>query len=70
MIKKFFMKKQTEEDTYDLADQIKTQLDILKSDFVLGKLTEGEYRELCKTINDGALKSARERISNIEELMK
>lgn len=67
MVLKFFTKKIEEPPKpYDYADQIKSQLDNITSDFKLGLMTESEYVALCKTLNDSALKLATERIDKLE----
>lgn len=68
MVLKFFTKKIEEPpESYDYADFIKSQLDNITSDFKLGLMTESEYKALCQTINDSALKLATERIERLED---
>ncbi len=66
MILKIFSKKKENPGTSAYAEQTRLRLDILKSDLKLGKISESEYRELCKTINDGALKLAEEKLERLE----
>ena len=67
MLIKIFTKKNEVEDTPTIADEIKARLDKLASDHTLGMITDKEYEELCRTINDGALKIAEEKINNLED---
>ena len=68
MVIKFFTKKIEEPpESYDYADYIKSQLDNVTHSYKLGMMTESEYKDLCQTINDSALKLATERIERLED---
>jgi len=66
MIKKIFTRKSEPTPTLELADQTQMMLDILKSDLALGKVTEKEYAELCRTVNDGVLEKAEQMLEELE----
>lgn len=68
MVLKIFTKKIEEPpEPYDYADYIKSQLDNVTHSYKLGMMTESEYKALCQTINDSALKLATERIERLED---
>lgn len=66
MLKKIFVKKPKPQEPDHIAEQTETNLKTVESYLKLGMITESEYTELCKTINDGALKYATERLEKME----
>lgn len=58
--------KEKEVNTIDYADTVQMRLDNVKSTYALGMMTKSEYIDLCRTINDGAMKAAEERLSELE----
>lgn len=63
---KLFVRKITPKEPDHIAEQTETNLKTVESYLKLGMITESEYTELCKTINDGALKYATERLEKME----
>ncbi len=66
MIRKIFTKKNEPAPTIEYADHVKMMLDALRSDLALGIITEREYRDLCMTVNDGALERAEKLLGELE----
>lgn len=64
---KFFTKKEEPVDTPTYADKVKAMLDMVTSDWKLGMMTDKEYEDLCRTINDGALVKAEELLKDLED---
>lgn len=64
---KFFTKKEEPIDTPTYADKVKAMLDMVTSDLKLGMMTDKEYEDLCRTINDGALAQAETKLKELEE---
>ena len=52
--------------TIELARNFQEQLDLLESHHTLGKITDKEYEDLCREVNDRALQIAMEKLDGIE----
>lgn len=54
-------------ETLELARHYEEQLNLVSSHYTLGKITDDQYKDLCKAINDNALQYATKKLEELEK---